>query len=53
MREAAGAVVDRVLAHEGAVNVYEPGSWGPPAAARLVGRDEGWHDPRAEAGTPC
>ncbi|MDW2981175.1 MAG: glucose-6-phosphate dehydrogenase [Rhodanobacter sp.] len=51
--EAAWAVVDRVLAHEGAVDVYEPGSWGPPEAARIVRGDEGWHDPRAEAGTPC
>jgi len=51
--EAAWAVVDRVLAHEGAVKFYEPGSWGPSEAARLVGGDEGWHDPRAEEGKPC
>lgn len=51
--EAAWAVVDRVLAHEGAVEFYAPGSWGPSGAARIGGGDEGWHDPRAEEGKPC
>ena len=51
--EAAWAVVDRVLAHEGPVGFYEPGSWGPPEAARIVSGDEGWHDPQAEEGKPC
>jgi glucose-6-phosphate 1-dehydrogenase len=51
--EAAWAVVDRVLAHEGPVAFYEPGSWGPDAAAAIVSDDEGWHDTRPEQSTPC
>jgi glucose-6-phosphate 1-dehydrogenase len=51
--EAAWAVVDRVLAREGPVGFYEPGSWGPPEAARIVSGDEGWHDPQVEEGKPC
>lgn len=51
--EAAWAVVDRVLSHEQAVSLYEPGSWGPSAAAAIVSDDEGWHDPQPEAGPPC
>ncbi|WP_266157359.1 glucose-6-phosphate dehydrogenase [Dyella silvatica] len=50
--EAAWAVVDQVLTHEGAVSMYEPGSWGPAAAADLVSDSQGWHDPVAEASNP-
>lgn len=46
--EAAWRVVDNILEHEGAVQLYEPGSWGPAEAAALAG-DEGWHDPQPEA----
>jgi glucose-6-phosphate 1-dehydrogenase len=46
-------VVDRILHHEGAVNFYEPGSWGPAEAAHVVSGNEGWHDPQAEESTPC
>jgi glucose-6-phosphate 1-dehydrogenase len=51
--EAAWAVVDRVLNHEGPVSSYEPGSWGPDEAAKVVRGDEGWHDPVAEVTEPC
>ncbi|MFC5743288.1 glucose-6-phosphate dehydrogenase [Dyella tabacisoli] len=51
--EAAWAVVDQVLSHEGIVSIYEPGSWGPPAAARLVSGADGWHDPEPELSRPC
>jgi glucose-6-phosphate 1-dehydrogenase len=51
--EAAWAVVDQVLNHEGSVSTYEPGSWGPAEAANVVEGDEGWHDPVAEASAPC
>jgi glucose-6-phosphate 1-dehydrogenase len=51
--EAAWAVVDRVLNDDSAVSFYEPGSWGPPAAAKVVTSAEGWHDPQAEASDPC
>ena len=30
------------------VSEYEPGSWGPPAAADIVASDKGWHDPKPE-----
>jgi glucose-6-phosphate 1-dehydrogenase len=50
--EAAWRVVDDVLDHPDAARLYEPGSWGPPEAARLAG-DEGWHDPQPESATPC
>jgi glucose-6-phosphate 1-dehydrogenase len=32
---------------------YEPGSWGPAAAANVIEGDETWHDPKAEASSPC
>ncbi len=51
--EAAWAVVDRVLQHPGGVSFYEPGSWGPAEAAKIVSSAEGWHDPQAEASEPC
>ena len=51
--EAAWAVVDQVLAHEGPVAFYEPGSWGPDAAAAIVSDDEGWHATLAEQSSPC
>ena len=51
--EAAWAVVDQALTHESAVSPYEPGSWGPPEAAKIVRSAEGWHDPKAELSEPC
>jgi glucose-6-phosphate 1-dehydrogenase len=51
--EAAWAVVDQVLNHEGPVSIYEPGSWGPAEAAQVVSGAEGWHDPQAEVKEPC
>ena len=51
--EAAWAVVDNVLTHESAVSLYEPGSWGPAAAKKLVNDSEGWHNPQPETSGPC
>jgi glucose-6-phosphate 1-dehydrogenase len=51
--EAAWRVIDQVLNHEGPVSSYEPGSWGPPEAVRVVSSAERWHDPRPEASEPC
>ncbi|OOG49810.1 glucose-6-phosphate dehydrogenase [Rhodanobacter sp. C01] len=51
--EAAWAVVDQVLNHEQAVSVYEPGSWGPAEAAKIISGTEGWHNPAPEASEPC
>ena len=43
--EAAWRVIDPVLGAAEPVREYEPGTWGPAAAADLVTGDEGWHDP--------
>ena len=51
--EAAWAVVDQVLNHEQPVSLYEPGSWGPAEAAKIISGTEGWHNPVAEASEPC
>jgi glucose-6-phosphate 1-dehydrogenase len=51
--EAAWAVVEPVLEQAPPVIEYEPGSWGPNAAADLTRDAEGWHDPRPEKGPPC
>ena len=50
--EAAWRVVDPVLGAVEPVELYDPGSWGPPSAAAIV-REGGWHDPHPEARTPC
>jgi len=42
--EAAWAIVDPILGGATPVHPYEPGSWGPPEADRLLA-GEGWHDP--------
>lgn len=43
--EAAWAIVDPVLHAEGPVYRYEPGSWGPREADRLVAPVGGWRNP--------
>ncbi|MGK2913232.1 MAG: glucose-6-phosphate dehydrogenase [Porticoccaceae bacterium] len=55
--EAAWRVIDPVL-NSGPdstepVSEYEPGSWGPPAAADIVISAVGWHDPTPEETAPC
>ncbi len=51
--EAAWAVVDQVLSHERAVDIYECGSWGPASAGHIVASAEGWHNPVVETSKPC
>jgi glucose-6-phosphate 1-dehydrogenase len=51
--EAAWRVVDPVLKGGMPVSEYEPGTWGPPGAGRLVDAGETWHDPQIEKSTPC
>ena len=51
--EAAWRVIDPALGDAEPVHEYEPGSWGPSAAAGIVVNDEGWHDPRPEETAPC
>jgi glucose-6-phosphate 1-dehydrogenase len=51
--EAAWRIVDGVLGDRVAVEEYEPGTWGPASAARLLGAREHWHDPEtADATAP-
>lgn len=51
--EAAWRVIEPALADAAPVREYEPGSWGPAAAADIVVSDEGWHDPKPEETAPC
>jgi glucose-6-phosphate 1-dehydrogenase len=43
--EAAWAIVDPVLQSGGPPYEYEPGTWGPPQADRLVAEVGGWNTP--------
>jgi glucose-6-phosphate 1-dehydrogenase len=47
--EVAWQVVDGILDNAVPVHPYEPGTWGPPEADRLVADLEGWHNPSKEA----
>jgi glucose-6-phosphate 1-dehydrogenase len=51
--EAAWQVVDPVLRSAVPVLSYEPGSWGPAAAATIMGEGAYWHDPQVEKTSPC
>ena len=44
--EAAWAIVDPLLRDPGQMFEYEPGSWGPPQAERLVADVGGWNTPQ-------
>ena len=43
--EEAWRVVEPVLEHPAPVVPYEPGSWGPPEADRIIEGDDCWHVP--------
>ena len=51
--EAAWRVIEPVLSNPTPVSEYEPGSWGPSAAADIVAGDNGWHDPKPEETAPA
>jgi glucose-6-phosphate 1-dehydrogenase len=51
--EAAWRVIDPILGDATPVTEYEPGTWGPAEAAKIVAGEEGWHDPKPEASKPC
>ena len=56
--EAAWRVVDPILGGAHGIHIeppaiYEPGTWGPQAAAKIVASREGWHDPMPEESHPC
>ena len=43
--EAAWSVVEPILGNAAAVQVYEPGTWGPAEADQLAADIGGWHNP--------
>jgi glucose-6-phosphate 1-dehydrogenase len=43
--EAAWAIVDPLVSGAGELFEYEPGSWGPTQAERLVAEIGGWNTP--------
>ena len=47
--EEAWRVVDGILDNAAPVHPYEPGTWGPVEADRLVADLKGWHNPSKEA----
>lgn len=51
--EAAWRVVDPVLGNATPLAEYEPGTWGPAAAAAVLAGEDGWNDPKAEESKPC
>ena len=51
--EAAWRVVDPVLRDPQPVIQYDPGTWGPGEADRVIEGDETWHNPTPETSAPC
>ncbi|HET7063326.1 MAG TPA: glucose-6-phosphate dehydrogenase, partial [Rudaea sp.] len=51
--EAAWSVVEPALASREPVGEYEPGTWGPAEARRIISGERGWHDPKPERSPPC
>lgn len=47
--EAAWSVVECILDNATPVYTYEPGTWGPAEADRLIADDDGWHNPAQDA----
>ena len=43
--EAAWRIIDPILGNATPVAEYEPNTWGPPDADRLITGDGGWHNP--------
>jgi glucose-6-phosphate 1-dehydrogenase len=50
--EAAWQVVEPAMGNPGPLYEYEPGSWGPPQADRLMAPVGGWHNPAAPSPGP-
>jgi glucose-6-phosphate 1-dehydrogenase len=51
--ETAWRIVDPILTTPTPLLEYEPGTWGPAAAAAILDGSHGWHDPQAEGTQPC
>jgi glucose-6-phosphate 1-dehydrogenase len=49
--EAAWGVVEPILGDVVPVHAYEPGTWGPAEADRLIGGGGSWHAPSGNSGT--
>ena len=47
--EEAWRILEPVLNNPPPVQVYEPGTWGPEAAAKLTAEQGGWWDPKPES----
>jgi glucose-6-phosphate 1-dehydrogenase len=45
--EAAWSVIEPLLHDGGPVHEYEPGTWGPAEADKILHSYEGWHNPKA------
>ena len=43
--EAAWQIVDPILKNPTPVHEYEPDTWGPAEADRIIAGDGGWHNP--------
>ena len=43
--EAAWQIVDPILKNPTPVHEYEPNTWGPAEADRIIAGDGGWHNP--------
>ena len=43
--EASWRIVEPILGDKVPIHAYEPGTWGPPEAGKLIGRDGPWIDP--------
>ncbi len=43
--EASWRIVEPILGDKVPLRMYQPGSWGPPEARKLIGRDGPWIDP--------
>ena len=46
--EAAWRVVDPILDNATPAHEYEPNTWGPTEADRIIGGNGGWHNPKPE-----
>jgi glucose-6-phosphate 1-dehydrogenase len=44
--EAAWSVVDPTLGGATPVHDYDPNTWGPTEADRIIADDGGWHNPK-------
>lgn len=44
--EAAWQIVDPILANPTPVEEYQPGTWGPASASRILEAEDRWHDPQ-------